>query len=48
MEENGITQDQLDYCSICIAFKLNGYYLDKLLPGLISAEDIDETYIRLF
>lgn len=48
MEENGITQDQLYYPSICIAFKLNGSYLDKLLPGLIPAEDIDETYIPLF
>ena len=48
MEENGITQDQLNYPSICIVFKLNGSYLDKLLPGLFPAEDIDETYIPLF
>lgn len=47
MEEKDITQDQLNY-SICIAFKLNGSYLDKLLPGLFPAEYVDNQYIDLF
>ena len=45
MKENGITQDQLDDPSICIVFKLNGSYLDKLLPGLFPAEYVDNLYM---